>query len=132
MDIGEVSKKSGVPVSTLRYYEEKGLIKSTGRNGLRRIFNPSVVEQLGLINLGVLSGFSLEEIGKNFSRDGKVRIDKSKLLKKAADLDQKIKELEAMKNGLAHAANCPAPNHLECPTFRRLINVASKKRKKKI
>lgn len=54
MDIAEVAKRSGVPASALRYYEEKGLIASTGRSGLRRTFSPSVVDQLALIALGNL------------------------------------------------------------------------------
>ena len=40
MDIAEVAKRSGMPASALRYYEEKGLIESTGRAGLRRTFAP--------------------------------------------------------------------------------------------
>ena len=62
LDIGEVAKRSGLPVSTLRFYEEKGLIASIGRNGLRRIFDASVLERLALITLGRNAGFSLEEI----------------------------------------------------------------------
>jgi len=42
MDITEVAKTSGLPASTLRFYEEKGLIQSTGRVGLRRLFNSDV------------------------------------------------------------------------------------------
>ncbi|WP_366929875.1 MerR family DNA-binding transcriptional regulator [uncultured Zhongshania sp.] len=38
MDLAEVAKASGLPSSTLRYYEEKGLIQSTGRKGFRRLF----------------------------------------------------------------------------------------------
>ena len=52
MDINEVARASGVPASTLRYYEEKGLIASVGRRGLRRTFEPRVVERLALIALG--------------------------------------------------------------------------------
>ena len=54
MDINEVSKASGLPASTLRYYEEKGLIRSIGRNGLRRVFAESVLQRLSLIALGML------------------------------------------------------------------------------
>ena len=46
LDISEVAKRSGVPASTLRYYEEKGLIASIGRRGLRRLFDPGVLERL--------------------------------------------------------------------------------------
>lgn len=52
MDISEVAKRSGVPASTLRFYEEKGLIVSVGRHGLRRQYNANVLEQLALIALG--------------------------------------------------------------------------------
>ena len=55
MDIAEVSKKAGVPASTLRFYEEKGLIASTGRQGMRRRFAPGVLDQLALIALALLA-----------------------------------------------------------------------------
>ena len=55
MDIAEVVKRSGLPASTLRFYEEKGLIASTGRRGLRRVFKPDVLERLALIKLASAS-----------------------------------------------------------------------------
>ena len=51
MDITEVARRSGVPASTLRFYEEKGLIASIGRRGLHRLFDPGVLERLALIAL---------------------------------------------------------------------------------
>jgi len=39
-------------------------------------------------------------------------------------LDQSIKQLTAMRDGLRHAAACSAPSHLECPKFRRLMGLA--------
>ena len=62
MDIGEVAKASGLAPSTLRYYEEIGLIQSSGRKGLRRLFQPKVLEELALISLGRKAGFSLDNI----------------------------------------------------------------------
>ena len=41
LDIAEVAKRSGVPASTLRFYDESGLIASVGRRGLRRLFDPA-------------------------------------------------------------------------------------------
>jgi DNA-binding transcriptional MerR regulator len=41
MDITEVARRSGLPSSTLRFYEEKGLIRSIGRRGLHRLFDPA-------------------------------------------------------------------------------------------
>lgn len=125
MDITEVVRASGVPASTLRYYEEKGLIASTGRRGLRRTFEPRVIERLALIALGRAAGFSLEEIAHMFMPDGRPSIDRQRLAGKADELDRTIRKLSAMRDGLRHAAACPAPSHMECPTFRRLMSAAA-------
>lgn len=125
MDISEVAKRSGLPASTLRYYEEKGLIASVGRQGLRRLFAPEVLEQLSLISLGQAAGFSLDEISQMFSADRRPNIDRKMLGNKADQINAMIKRLRAMSNGLRHAANCPAPNHMECPSFQRLLKAAS-------
>lgn len=126
MDIGQVSKITKLPVSTLRYYEEKGLIQSVGRNGLRRYFAQDIIETLSLISLGRSAGLSLDEIGGMLLPQG-VEIDRMILLAKADELDKKIIEMTAMRDGLRHASACEAPNHMECPKFRRLLNVAGKK-----
>lgn len=125
MDIGEVAKRSGVPASTLRFYEEKGLIRSVGRNGLRRVFNASVLEQLALIALGRAAGFSLDEVGSMLGADGAPDIDRQVLLDKADALDKTIQQLTAMRDGLRHAAACKAPSYPECPSFRRLMGLAA-------
>ncbi|MGY3694884.1 DNA-binding transcriptional MerR regulator [Bradyrhizobium sp. USDA 3240] len=136
IDIAEVAQLSGVRASTLRFYEEKGLIASHGRRGLRRLFDPAVLDRLALIALGRASGFSLDEIARMFAPDGRPRIDRKLLAAKADELDRTIRRLNAMRDGLRHAAVCPAPSHMECPTFRRLLRVAAagkigEKKKKK-
>jgi DNA-binding transcriptional MerR regulator len=160
LDIAEVARRSGLPASTLRFYEEKGLIASTGRRGLRRLFAPDVLERLALIALGQSAGFALDELrvilaptahrqsdGQSQS-DGQVqsegqsqsdgqsqadgwsrganrpRIDRKLLAAKADELDRTILRLTAMRDGLRHAAACPAPSHFACPSFRRLLQTA--------
>jgi DNA-binding transcriptional MerR regulator len=120
-----VAQRSGVPASTLRFYEQKGLIASTGRRGLRRLFDRGVLERLALIALGCAAGFSLDEIARMFAPDGRPRIDRDTLAAKAAELDGTIRKLSAMRDGLRHAAACPAPSHMQCPTFRRLLRAAA-------
>ena len=124
MDIAEVAKRSGVPASTLRFYEEKGLITSVGRRGLRRLFGADVLERLALIALGRSAGFSLDEIVSMLGADGRPQIDRQLLADKAEELDSSIRKLTAMRDGLRHAAVCSAPSHMECPTFRRLLGLA--------
>ena len=126
MDISEVAKRSGVPASTLRYYEEKGLIASTGRQGLRRTFSPVVLDELALIALGRSGGLSLDEIGSMFMPGGKPKIDRRKLAAKADEIDGVIRKMKAMSEGLRHAANCPARSHAECPKFQKLLRAAAK------
>lgn len=135
LDISVISRRSGFPASTLRYYEELGLITSAGRHGLRRIFEPEVLSRLSLISLGQAAGFSLTEIAEMLGTGVTFNIDRSRLGEKVDTLDRKIKELTALRNGMQHVMNCTAPSHMECPTFQRLIRVAvsrhrSKRRRK--
>ena len=125
MDIAEVARRSGLPASTLRFYEEKGLINSTGREGVRRTFAPGVLDQLALIALGQAAGFSLAEVGSMFSPKGQPRIDRQVLSAKADELDRTVVRLRAMSRGLRHAAACRAPSHAQCPTFQRLLKAAA-------
>lgn len=129
MDIGVVARRSGLPVSTLRFYEDKGLIASTGRRGLRRQFDPSVLERLSLIALGRRAGFALDEVARMFAPDGRPRIDRRMLAAKADELDRTIHTLSALRNALRHAAACSAPSHMECPKFRRLLRLSRRPRK---
>lgn len=121
MDISDVVKRAGIPASTLRFYEEKGLIHSVGRQGIRRQFHEGVLERLALIALGQTAGFSLDEIGQMLGENRRLEIDRARLSDKAQELDDTIQKLTAMRDGLRHAAICSAPSHMACPTFRRLL-----------
>jgi DNA-binding transcriptional MerR regulator len=125
LDIGEVARRSGVAASKLRFYEEKGLIRSAGRRGLRRQFAPDVLERLALIALGRAAGFALGEIARMFAPDGRPRIDRGMLVAKADELEVTIRELSALRDGLRHAAVCPARRHMDCPRFRRILRAAA-------
>ncbi|WP_336810116.1 helix-turn-helix domain-containing protein [Bosea sp. MMO-172] len=127
LDIGEVATRSGIKPSALRYYEEAGLIASVSRHGLRRQFPPEVLLQLKLIAMGKSAGFSLDEIAGMFGRNGLPELPRDVLHQKADAIDRQIHELTALRDTLRHVADCPAPSHMECPTFRRLIDVAGKR-----
>lgn len=130
MDISKVAKESGLPASTLRFYEQKGLIKSIGRSGLKRTFSSKIIERLALISLGRSAGLSLDEIAEMLTSTG-LKMDRELLLSKADELDKQIKKLMDMRNGLRHAAACKADTHLECPKFLRLLNIAAKNKHRK-
>ena len=106
MEISQVAKKSGVSASTLRFYEEKGLIKSIGRQGIRRVFSSNVLERLELIALGRAAGFSLEEISGILGTNAKPDIDRDLLLKKANELDETIKKFGSKTNKSQTRGSC--------------------------
>jgi DNA-binding transcriptional MerR regulator len=125
VEISEVAKRSGFPASRLRYYEERGLISSIGRRGLRRLYGPRIFDQLAVIALGQAAGFSLDEIAMMFAPDGRPDINRDMLEAKASELDRTIRELSALRDGLKHAASCPHAHHSDCPKFKRLLKVAA-------
>lgn len=127
LDIGQVAVLTGMRPSTLRYYEEIGLIVSGTRHGLRRQFSVDVVPRLKLIAMGKSAGFSLDEIAAIFGSDGIPNLPRPVLRKRAEDLDRQIHQLTSLRDTLLHVADCRAASHLECPTFRRLLNVASRR-----
>ncbi|MHA6196391.1 helix-turn-helix domain-containing protein [Pseudomonas wadenswilerensis] len=125
MDIADVAKRTGVPSSTLRYYQKIGLLQSLAGAGQRRQFAADVEDRLALIALGQAAGFSLEDVGAMLVN---LQVDRQKLLERADEIDAQVKRLQAMSKGLRHAAECPQEDHLACPTFRRLMSVSLAKR----
>lgn len=126
LDISEVSRITKIPSSTLRYYEDKGLISSIGRNGLKRVYSGNILQTLSLIALGRKTGFSLEEINEMLIPKD-LKLDRSRLLAKANELDKQIAELSAMRDGLRRAAVCKESHHMECANFLRILNIAGKR-----
>ena len=122
MDIADVAKRTGVPASTLRYYEKKGLLKSLAGRGQRRQFAADVADRLALIALGQAAGFSLDEVGAMLVD---LQVDRQMLIAKADELDARIRRLQAMSKGLRHAAQCPEEDHLACPKFQRLMKLSA-------
>ncbi|MEF2074851.1 helix-turn-helix domain-containing protein [Consotaella aegiceratis] len=128
LDIGELSAQAGIPPSTLRYYEDVGLIRSVARHGLRRQYDPDVLLRLSLIQLGKSAGFTLSEIAAMVGQDGQLDLPRADLHAKADAIERQIGNLQVLRDMLRHVADCPAPSHLECPSFRKLIKVAGRVR----
>lgn len=130
IDIGVLSRRSGLPPATLRYYEEIGLIRSVTRHGMRRQFEPQTVAQLALISMGKLAGFSLADIKGMFAGDGTPRLPRDELHRRADALDRQIRDLTRLRDMMHHVADCPADTHLDCPKFTRLMEFAARARAK--
>lgn len=135
IDIGQVVRQSGIAASTLRYDETRGLVQPIDRNGLRRVYATSVLQRLSLIALGRAAGFSLEEIGSMLGDGAMPGIDRPQLLRKADPLEWRITRLQALRDGLRdglrHAAGCRHADHLQCPTFQRLMRAALRRQRRR-
>lgn len=127
VDIGTLAARSGLAPSALRYYEELGLITAEGRKGLRRQFGPEALLRLSLVALGKGAGFSLPEIAGMLGKGDMPDLPRAELRHRAEDLDRQIRNLSALRDTLRHVADCPAPSHLECPSFRRLLKIAARR-----
>jgi len=103
--INQLSKETGVPVATVRFYEKSGLFKGKKNTETRTnnytYYDDEVVEKLELIRDAKSVGFTLAEIkevidawySKRISKDKKIDI----LQRKLVQIDEKIKELKAVK-----------------------------------
>ncbi|SIS90473.1 helix-turn-helix domain-containing protein [Paracoccus saliphilus] len=125
LDISDVVEASGTPASTLRYYESLRLIAPAGRHGLRRQYEPEVLQRLALIGMGRSAGLSLGEISELFGRNATPEIPREDLHQRANALDSKAREMIALATMMRHVADCPAPSHMECPTFLKLLRIGS-------
>lgn len=127
IDIGDVARRSGLAASALRYYEELGLIQPVTRRGLRRQYEPDVLLQLDLIGLAREAGFSLADIAGMRNAQGHTEFPRDELRQRAAGIDAQIRDLTALKDMLEHMADCPATSHLECPSFRKLLEESGRR-----
>ena len=59
-----------------------------------------------------------------FSKTGMPDLPRAILHQKADDIELQIQELATLRDTLRHIADCSAPSHMECPTFRRLMDEA--------
>ena len=103
--IGVVAKESGVPIKTIRYYEELGLLKASGRTeGGFRLFHSDVFARLNFIKRAQSLGLTLSEIKEflNVHDQGDLPCEhiKIKLQDKLVDIDKQIRQLIILKQEL--------------------------------
>jgi DNA-binding transcriptional MerR regulator len=120
MDIGDVTLRTGLTNATLHHYEQLGLIASTGRAGLRRQYDDSVIETLAVVVLCRRSGFTLAEIGGLLAGNDHDSW-KPLAISKLAQLEDRINDLTTARDGLKHALSCPSPNIMRCDHFQATL-----------
>jgi len=123
LDIGEVATRSGMPPSTLRYYEREEIIESTDRKGLRRQYPTDVLDTLAVVALCRRAGFSLAEIKLLIATGGDPGW-KNLATRKRDELRARIRHLATIADQLDHALGCPSSNVFECEHFRAALHDA--------
>ncbi|MFD1937857.1 MULTISPECIES: MerR family transcriptional regulator [Nonomuraea] len=121
LDIGEVAQRSGLAASALRFYERKGLISATGRNGIRRTYEPETLSRLALIACARSAGFTLTEIGRLLHAKPSDDALRERMAEKASELDDRIAQLTRMRDSLRHAASCTHDPLIACPEFKQVV-----------
>ena len=111
MTIGEVSRRSGVASSALRFYEQRGLITSERAGSGHRRFPRPVLRRLAFIVYAQRVGLTLEEIGRELAelppQRAPSRADWGRLSRTwTARIDRQIAELERLKSGLTECIGC--------------------------
>lgn len=111
LSIGEVARRSGVAASALRFYEERGLIRSEREGSGQRHFPREVLRRIAFIVFAQRIGLSLEEIGEELAKLPPHRAptgkDWSRLSKTwTARIDERVAELERLRAGLTQCIGC--------------------------
>jgi DNA-binding transcriptional MerR regulator len=107
LSIGEVAERSGVAATTLRFYEDEGLLRTPDRVGGRRRYAESVLSRLEVIGLCKTAGFSLEEIRVLLADDVPGRPASHSLAEaKLVDIDRQIAALRRAREIIEWAITC--------------------------
>ena len=111
LTIGEVSRRSGVASSALRFYEERGLIASERAGSGHRRYPRAVLRRIAFIVFAQRVGLSLEEIGEELAKLPPDRVPSRREWSRLSSgwstrIDERIAELERLKRGLTECIGC--------------------------
>jgi MerR family transcriptional regulator, redox-sensitive transcriptional activator SoxR len=119
LTITEVSRRSGVAASALRFYEERGLIKSERAGSGHRRYARPVLRRIAFIVFAQRMGLSLEEVGAELAKLPSNRVpERSDWAKLSAGwtkrIDERIAELERLREGLTQCIGCGCLSLQQC------------------
>jgi MerR family redox-sensitive transcriptional activator SoxR len=111
LSIGEVSARSGVATSALRFYEREGLIEAARTDGNQRRYDRAVLRRIAFIQAGRAAGVALGEIRESLDRLPSSRTPSRKDWERLSnkwrdDLDARIETLQALRDRLTTCIGC--------------------------
>ncbi|PBA66251.1 MerR family transcriptional regulator [Mycobacterium avium] len=115
LTIGEVARRSGVAATTLRYYEQIGLLPAPTRLGGQRRYDEAVLSRLEVIALCKTAGFALDEIQRLFADDAPGRPASRALARaKLAQIDAQLESLARARAVIEWGMRCTCPSVDSC------------------
>jgi len=118
LTIGELSGATGVPGSTIRFWERKRLLSPALRQGGQRRYEPSAVSHVAMLRLCQEAGFTLADIRRLIEERAITPSSWRGLVhEKLTDVERQITALEHARGLLAHALDCHHEDLLACPGF---------------
>jgi len=122
MTIGEVAKRAGIKVSTLHFYEQKGLIFSWRNQGNQRRYHRNVLRRLAVIKAAQMVGLTLEEIVESLVDLPKHQAPNREQWDHMASnwnemLEHRIQQLKSLQNNLGGCIGCGCLSMDSCALY---------------
>jgi len=122
LSVGQVAKRCGVKVSTLHFYEDKGLIHSSRNAGNQRRYRKDVLRRVSLIKAAQKMGITLEEVRQALEKLPDNRTPNQKDWQKLAsawkkELNVRIAYLEKMRDYMTGCIGCGCLSMTRCPIY---------------
>jgi MerR family transcriptional regulator, redox-sensitive transcriptional activator SoxR len=119
LTISEIARRSGVAASALRFYEERGLIKSERAGSGHRRYPRSVLRRIAFIVFAQKMGLSLEEVGAELGKLPSNRVPERADWAKISGnwtkrIDERIAELQRLREGLTQCIGCGCLSLKQC------------------
>jgi DNA-binding transcriptional MerR regulator len=105
LTIGEVARRAGVPTSTVRYYDRRGLLEADARQSGQRRYREASLRRLVFIGMLQDAGLSLDEVD-GILRAGTVEEWKAIGVRRLDELDEEIRRLQLSRTFLSGALRC--------------------------
>jgi DNA-binding transcriptional MerR regulator len=122
ISIGELSRRTGVAVTALRYYDQLGLVRPKTRVAGARRYSEAAVRAVGVVLFLRDIGFALAEIAELASARTRTVRWSAMVDRKLTDLAEQEHRLMVARTALEHARDCPARDPTSCPRFWSIID----------
>lgn len=131
LSVGKIAKRSGLTVSTLHFYEEKGLIRSWRNQGNQRRYKPEVLRRISVIKAAQKMGISLEDVKKSLASLPENRTPTKEDWQRLSSqwhtmLNERINSLIVLKDSISGCIGCGCLSLSSCPIYNPEDKLAEK------